>query len=285
MIVIIQGPVNSLNIAKVVISNVKALCNIHAVKKIIINTYRNTETENLMLMIQSDRVIIKFYADPGCKLREPIRNVPLNLDRQMLTSALPSDVQVDSSEIIMKIRSDLRILKAGSILLKLLIRRWVKFESKVYVLPITTTKPKDLRFPRLQVCDWLYIMRADLYVKVFSPQHGEVSHEETLSYIENGMLTFGNENYIANLILKESNRRFYNNMWDVNLEKWDKDFSEVFGVLPYIGCFASTKYRNMLPNLRFSPTFIRLKTTLNILIVNIKGFFNADPCCSKSQYR
>ncbi len=265
MIVIIQGPIDTEESLNNLELNIRAFCRLKCVKKIIVSCYKNEFTERIDHKNRLERIYIKYNDDPGTKIIEPIRRVPFNLDRQMRTSSIPDWLDIQANEPILKIRSDLKVTGIGLFFIKNIIKKWEKFESKIFVLPVTTTNPSDLNYPALQVCDWFYLMRHSIYKKVFDAERDKkYSYENEISN-ESGRLNFGVENFITNRILDAIGIKKYDDMWDLDRDKWNAEFNDNFEILPYILCFKSIKYKRVYKNLLASPKMKTLKTTMKVI--------------------
>jgi len=260
MIVIIQGPINNFNIADAIIKNINLFAKQNFIRSIIISTYENNFNNYIMSNIACNNLEIIIYNDPGSEIIEPTRSVPLNLDRQITTSSMPTSIEAKIDEPVMKIRNDLIVTEIGVWLIRNINSRWEILKSKVFVLPITTTRPCDLNYPALQVCDWFYLLNSQIYSQVFSVDSCSVSHESKISVDKSGRLSFGSENYITNKILSVMGVNNYSNMWDVDRKKWAMEFNNHFSVLPFLFAFRSIKYKRVYRNIISSPILSQVKS-------------------------
>jgi hypothetical protein len=194
--------------------------------------------------------------DPGSNVVEPIRKVQFNLDRQLSTS---SSLQIVKSKIniVIKIRSDLFINFFGFLAIKIILRNWILFKNKIFVVPITTTDPLDVRYPLFQVCDWFYIIDSKRYTSVFNFYSFRDRIEQKINPKSGKNLLYGAENFICLKLLRASGEKIKpKGMWDNSLRhKWNLLFKKYFIVLPYLGFFRSIKYKRIYQNLYHSYGF------------------------------
>ncbi|MBU3589071.1 hypothetical protein [Polynucleobacter sp. 80A-SIGWE] len=264
MIVIIQGPINSIEVANAILSNLNIFKNEKFVRAIVVATYKNNFIDYIANKIDSEIVKFQIYNDPGSRIMEPTRGVALNLDRQILTSSIPASIKINIDEPVIKIRNDLMVTSMGMWIIKNINLRWMVLKNFVFVVPITTTRPKDIRYPSLQVCDWFYIINSQIYSKVFNVGKVSNNNEFNISIEKSGRLSFGAENYIVNKILIAMNINSYSNMWDVDRVKWSLEFKSNFCVLPYFFLFKSIKYKRVYRNLLASPILLQFKSIYTI---------------------
>lgn len=246
---VIQGPINDEYISNV-IENCKLIHKVFRNKYLIsINTHSKIK-KKIQLTSSNINIKINIIKDPGSRILEPIRNVPLNLDRQISTSILKENI--NDEDIVVKIRSDLKMRFLFLFMLKKVIR---KLDDKIIVLPVTTTSPLDKRFPLFQVCDWMYVMSGHNYNYFFNSLTLPIE-DKKIFLIENKRLNFGVENYLCWQYLSKKNiSDLPLSMWDNSYRlEWYNLFSKHFLVLPYI-FISSLKYKFVFRNIISSYNF------------------------------
>lgn len=254
ILVLIQGPIHSSHHAFLISRQVN---------KIFINLNPNI----LLLQSHSSEFFSdinyknkKFHLvkikDPGSSVVEPIRKVQLNLDRQLSTS---SSLHVNNSKIniVLKIRSDLFLTFFGFLAIKIIVQNWIFFKNKIFVLPVTTTNPLDIRYPLFQVCDWFYIIDSKRYASVFNFYSIKDRVENSIFSGRKKKLLYGAENFICSKLLKAQGVKIRaKDMWDNSFRhEWHELFKKYFIVLPYLGLFNSIKYKRVYKNLYHSYGF------------------------------
>jgi hypothetical protein len=252
---LIQGPVHNYEHA-LKIEMFLGKINFYLNPSLIILNSHNNEFVKHIKFANFPNLSINEIIDPGCYVTEPIRNVPLNLDRQLSTSS-SSLINKYKIDVVIKTRSDLFLTSLGFIAIKIILSNWYFFKNKTFVIPITTSNPLDSRYPLFQVCDWFYIMNSNLYSSVFNFYSLKDRVEHSVYIKGKNNLLYGAENFICLKFLKVQGLKIIaKDMWDNSFRRtWNELFKKYFIVLPYLGFFKSIKYRRVYKNLYHSYGF------------------------------
>ena len=254
ILVIIQGPIHSSHHASLISKQINKIF-IYLNPNILLLQSHSSEFFSDINYKNKKFHLVKIK-DPGSSVVEPIRNVQLNLDRQLSTS---SSLHVINSKIniVLKIRSDLFLTFFGFLAIKIIFQNWIFFKNKIFVIPITTSNPLDSRYPLFQVCDWFYIMNSNLYSSVFNFYSLKDRVEHSVYIKGKNNLLYGAENFIClNLLKAQGVKIRAKDMWDNSFRhEWHVLFKKYFIVLPYLGLFKSIKYKRVYKNLYHSYGF------------------------------